>query len=204
MVAWRASTASRDFFLNVPVMTNTEWLAQSLGVAAFLISLAGYISPNDRRLKVMLTSGTAILTLHFMLFGAWLAAVSLILNTGRTWLSIYRRGTRVFVAIALAQLTISLPMVDSMRDMLPVVGSVIGSYGLLCLSGQWLRMALLITTGFWFVNNLLLWSIGAMMLDCLNAGAHIYAIHRIGRLSTGEAGGRGFPDSSARQRRRME
>jgi hypothetical protein len=152
----------------------------------------------------MLTSGTAILTLHFMLFGAWLAAVSLILNTGRTWLSIYRRGTRVFVAIALAQLAISLPLVDSTRDMLPVVGSVVGSYGLLCLSGKWLRMALLITTGFWFVNNLLLWSVGAMMLDFLSAGAHIYAIHRIGRLSPGQGEGCDLPASPARQISRME
>ena len=160
---------------------NSEWLAQTLGILAFLISLVGYLSTDDRRMKIMLTSGTAILSLHFVLFGAWLAALSLVMNTGRTWLSLHRRGMPIFFMVATAQLAVSIPLVSELRDVFPVIGSIVGSYGLLCLSGTGLRAALLVTTSFWFVNNLLWGSVGGLMLDAMNAVAHVYAILRIRR-----------------------
>lgn len=158
------------------------WAAQALGILAFSVSLIGYLSTNDRRLKIMMTAGTAILSVHFVLFGAWIAAVSLVLNTARTWLSVHRRGLRWFIPVALAQLAISLPLISQPRDALPIAGSIIGSYGLLCLSGIKLRAAMLITTCFWLANNLLWGSVGAVMLDCLNASAHIFAMIRLHRL----------------------
>ena len=159
------------------------WLAQALGIIAFTISLVGYASTSDRRLKIMMTAGTVILAAHFMLFGAWLAAISLAMNTARTWLSIYRKGWRWFIVVAIAQLAVSLPLIASSRDVFPVLGSVIGSYGLLCLAGVRLRIAMLLTTACWLVNNLLWGSIGAVLLDGLNASAHLYAMYRIRRTA---------------------
>ena len=156
-----------------------EHVAQALGLVAFLISLVGYTSASDRRLKTMMTVGLVFLTVHFMVFGAWLAALSLALNTVRTWVSLHRRGTRWFAGIATIQLAASLPLIGAVRDVFPVAGSIVGTYGLFCLSGVRLRVALLITTGLWFVNNLMWGSIGAVLLDGMNALAHLVAIHRI-------------------------
>ncbi len=156
-----------------------EMIAQGLGILAFVISLVGYTSTSDRRLKVMMTSGLVVLTVHFLFFGAWLVALSLGLNIARTWLSIYRKGIRWFVGVALIQLALSLPLVEGIRDVFPIAGSIVGSYGLLCLSGVKLRAAMLITTSFWFVSNLLWGSIGAVMLDIMNASAHLFAMYRI-------------------------
>jgi hypothetical protein len=47
-----------------------------------------------------------------------------------------------------------------------------------------LRIALLITTGLWFVNNLLWGSIGAVLLDLMNASAHIVTIVRLRAAAT--------------------
>lgn len=160
---------------------NQEWIAQSLGVAAFMISLVGYASTSDRHLKIMMTLGTILLAVHFVLFGTWLSAVSLAMNTARTWLSIYRRGLQWFVLVASLQLAVSMPMVSVATDLLPVAGSLVGSFGLLCLVGIRLRVAMLITTGCWLANNLLLGSIGAVMLDLLNTAAHASSIWRISR-----------------------
>jgi hypothetical protein len=154
-------------------------VAQALGLVGFLVSLVGYTSASDRRLKVMMTVGLVFLTVHFMVFGAWLVALNLTLNTGRTWLSLHRRGFRWFVGIAAVQLAASLPLVGAVRDVFPVAGSIMGTYALFCLSGVQLRVALLVTTGLWFVNNLLWRSIGAVLLDFVNALAHLVAIHRI-------------------------
>ena len=158
-------------------------IAQFLGLTAFAISLVGYTSTSDRRLKVMMTAGTVILTVHYLFFGAWLAALSLGLNTVRTWLSIYKKGGRWFAGVALLQLAISLPLVSGVRDLFPVAGSVVGSYGLFCLSSVGLRVAMLITTCFWFVNNVLWGSVGAVLLDALNACAHLVAMYRIYRAA---------------------
>ena len=157
--------------------------AQAMGMLAFPVSLIGYLSTNDRRLKIMMTVGAAILSLHFVLFGAWIAAVSLVLNTARSWLSVHRRGLRWFIPVAIAQLVISVPLIHGARDTLPIIGSMIGSYGLLCLSGIKLRLAMLITTFFWLANNMILGSVGAVLLDCLNASAHVFAMLRLHRLA---------------------
>jgi hypothetical protein len=160
-------------------LLSREMIAQGLGILAFVISLVGYLSTSDRRLRVMMTSGLVVLTVHFLFFGAWLVALSLGLNTVRTWLSLYFKGRRWFVGVALIQLAFSLPLVDEIRDVFPIAGSLIGSYGLLCLSGIKLRVAMLITTACWFVSNLLWGSIGGVMLDTLNASAHVFAMYRM-------------------------
>ena len=49
--------------------SGVTWLAQALGITAFAISLVGYLSPCDRHLKIMMTVGTALLSLQFVLFG---------------------------------------------------------------------------------------------------------------------------------------
>lgn len=156
-----------------------EHLAQALGLVGFLVSLVGYTSASDRRLKVMMTVGLVFLTVHFLVFGAWLVALNLTLNAGRTWLSLHRRGFRWFLGIAAVQLAVSLPLMGAVRDVFPVAGSIMGTYALFCLSGVRLRVALLATTGLWFVNNLLWGSIGAVLLDFMNALANLAAIRRI-------------------------
>ena len=55
--------------------SGVTWLAQALGITAFAISLVGYLSPCDRRMKIMMTAGTALLSLQFVLFGGWLLAL---------------------------------------------------------------------------------------------------------------------------------
>ena len=165
--------------------SGVTWLAQALGIVAFAISLVGYLSPCDRRLKIMMTVGTALLSLQFVLFGGWLVAVSLLMNTARTWLSIYRKGLRWFVPVALVQLGIGILMARHLHDALPIAGSIVGSFGLLCLSGPRLRAAMLVTTMLWFFNNLVWGSIGGVVLDALNATAHLRAIYlqRVARTS---------------------
>jgi hypothetical protein len=164
-------------------LINQESAAQALGLFAFAISLVGYTSTSDRRLKIMMTTGTLLLALHFVLFGAWLAAISLAMNTARTWLSIYRKGWRWLAFVAIVQLVVSIPLMITARDLFPVLGSLVGSYGLLCLAGAKLRLAMLVTTCCWLANNLLWGSVGAVLLDCLNASAHLYAMFRIHRAT---------------------
>ncbi len=164
------------------------WLAQALGVIAFIVSLIGYLSPHDRRLKIMMTTGIGLLALQFVLFGSWLVASSLLVNSGRTWLSIHRKGLRWFVPVAAVQLALGLALAKQPFDALPIAGSIVGSFGLLCLQGIGLRVAMLITTALWFGNNVIWWSIGGMMLDGLNAGAHLRAIHLLRTLRPTVAG----------------
>ncbi len=153
------------------------WGAQALGIVAFLISLVGYLSTDDRRLKMMMSVGTACFAIQFVIFGSWLVAASLLINTARTWLSIRYRGMRWFVAVAVVQLTVGAILAERSHDAFPVLGSLIGSYGLFCLRGIPLRAALLAKTAMWFVNNLIWGSIGGLLLDGLNASAHFRAIY---------------------------
>jgi len=160
-------------------VTLIEWIAQILGLLAFTISLVGYTSTSDHRLKAMIAMGTAAFTLQFICLGAWLVSISLMMNTARSWLSIYRKGFSWFLLVISIQLMVSIPLARSYHDIFPIAGSILGSFGLLCLDGIRLRMAMFATTCFWFINNLLWGSIGGVMLDLLNASANLIAIYRI-------------------------
>ncbi len=162
-------------------------LIQGISIVAFAVSLWGIISPNDNKLKKMMVTGTLIMIVHYALLGAWLVVVTLLLNTARTWLSIYKRGLKWFLIVTTIHLSINAPLVSTWTDALPLTGSTGASAALFMSSGITLRIVFIFSSMLWFGNNYVLHSIGGMMIDTLNVCAHLYSISLIYRLQKKEA-----------------
>ena len=57
------------------------WLAQGVGVIAFLIGITTFFNRDERRFRLQLAVYSATIGVHFFLMGAWPAGMSAELNT---------------------------------------------------------------------------------------------------------------------------
>ena len=82
------------------------WLAQGVGVIAFLIGITTFFDRDERRFKLQLAVYSATIGVHFFLMGAWPAGMSAELNTVRTLVSM--RTRRMWVMALFIVLTLVL------------------------------------------------------------------------------------------------
>ena len=162
-------------------MFEQDWVSQSVGGCAFAVSVGAYATKSDRHMKMMIALGTMIFTIQYAYLGAWVVALNLLMNSARSWLSMHRQGVLWFLLIAALQIAVSLTHISTEKDWFPVLGSVMGSFALLCLSGVRMRLAMLVTTLLWLANNLIWGSVGGVLLDCINLFCNLLSIHTIWR-----------------------
>lgn len=68
------------------------WLAQGVGVIAFLIGITTFINRDERKFKIQLSVYSAVIGVHFFLMGAFPAGSSAMLNTVRTLITLRTRS----------------------------------------------------------------------------------------------------------------
>ena len=68
------------------------WLAQGVGVIAFLVGITTFINRDERRFKKQLSVYSAIIGVHFFLMGAFPAGASALLNAVRTLITLRTRS----------------------------------------------------------------------------------------------------------------
>jgi len=143
-----------------------QWdLAQWFGIGSFIIGLVTFYQKDDRKLKWMMLALSGNHFIHFVLLGAPTAALSALLSGVRTGLSIKTQSARVawlFIAFGIA---LGIWLAKSPLDMLPILGTSIGTFALFRLQGMQMRLAFLIGAGCWLVNNIIVQSVGGVLLE---------------------------------------
>ena len=84
------------------------WLAQGVGVIAFLIGITTFINRDERRFRLQLAVYSAIIGVHFFLMGAGSAGMSAGLNALRTVISLRTRSLWVMTVFILLTLILGL------------------------------------------------------------------------------------------------
>ena len=153
--------------------------AKGLAFVAFAISCYGYTRVHDNQLRLSIAISCALLSLHFLLLGAWVAALSLFINAIRNQLSRYHTGLKWFLGFAFIQLITSFWIYQTPQDILPIVASLISGYAVFCCKNIVLRIWMLICTLLWFANNLLIQTYGAVLSDLLSMSMNIYGMLRL-------------------------
>ncbi len=161
-------------------------LAQLVGLLSFALGIYCFYQRSDQRLRTVMLVMQINNCIHFGLLGAATSVFSSMLSVVRTGLSLRTRSPLVawlFIALSLA---IGLWMAERWQDMLPIVGSCIGTYALFCLAGIRMRIAFLIGAIFWLGNNILIGSLGGTLMEStfivMNLRT-IYKIYRHGALA---------------------
>ena len=78
------------------------WLAQGVGVIAFLIGITTFFNRDERRFKKQLSVYSAVIGVHFFLLGTYPAGASAILNAIRTLITLRTRSLWVMAIFIVA------------------------------------------------------------------------------------------------------
>ncbi|MFC3191772.1 YgjV family protein [Pseudocitrobacter faecalis] len=140
------------------------WLAQGVGVLAFLIGITTFINRDERRFKFQLSLQCDDWR-AFFLMGAIPAGMSAELNVIRTLISVYTRRIWVmFVFIALT-LILGLSKLHHAMELLPIAGTVASTWALFRCKGLSVRCVMWCSTACWVIHNFWLGSIGGTMIE---------------------------------------
>ena len=141
------------------------WLAQGIGVIAFLIGITTFINRDERRFKKQLSLYSAVIGVHFFLMGAFPAGSSAMLNSVRTLITLRTRSLWVMAIFIALTGGIGLAEFHHWVELLPVAGTLISTWALFRCRGLTMRCIIWCSTGCWVIHNFWLGSIGGTLIE---------------------------------------
>lgn len=138
---------------------------QFLGVLAFILGVVCFYQRNDKTLKIVMLVQNITYMSHFWLLGANVAAISALISTIRTATSIYISSKYVALFFVILGLIFGYIITDSMWQIFPIIASVIGTISLFLLQGIPMRLFMLVGSFCWLINNILVSSLGGILLE---------------------------------------
>ncbi|MCM2680728.1 YgjV family protein [Echinimonas agarilytica] len=156
-------------------------LAQSVGLISFALGIATFFQRRTRRLKVMMLVFNLNHLIHFLLMGAPVSAFGALISVFRTYASIYLSSIYVALAFMMTNLVVGTWLATSWFDAFAIAGSMIGTYALFMLTGTAMRYAFLLGSTCWFINNLIIGSIGGILLEATVICVNLVTIYRLNR-----------------------
>ena len=125
------------------------WLAQGVGVIAFLIGITTFFNRDERRFKKQLSVYSAVIGVHFFLLGTYPAGASAILNAIRTLITLRTRSLWVMAIFIVLTGGIGLAKFHHPVELLPVIGTIVSTWALFR----------------WVIHNFWAGSIGGTMIE---------------------------------------
>lgn len=158
-----------------------NWLspAQLLGYVAFVLGAGCFLQTDDRRFKWFMTGECIAYIAHFALLGNPTAVASSSLSMLRSLLSLCTRSKWVAVGVVAANIGFGLAMATQPSHWLPLTASCLGTIALFMLQGVPMRLLMMVGTGLWIANNLIVGSIGGTALEVVIAVINATTIARM-------------------------
>ena len=128
------------------------WLAQGVGVIAFLIGITTFFNRDERRFKKQLSVYSAVIGVHFFLLGTYPAGASAILNAIRTLITLRTRSLWVMAIFIVLTGGIGL-------------GTIVSTWALFRCKGLTMRCVMWFSTCCWVIHNFWAGSIGGTMIE---------------------------------------
>lgn len=154
-------------------------LAQWLGLLSFVLGIIVFYQKNDRTLKVLMLIFNINHMLHFFLLGSAISAVSALLSAFRTATAIRTSSGWAAAAFIVLCIANGAWFANDIYDLLPVIATIIGTTSIFLLKGAAMRFGFLIGSVLWLANNVLIGSIGGVMLESTLAIVNLVTIYRL-------------------------
>ncbi len=155
--------------------------AQGFGYLAFGMGMACFAQTDDKRFKVFMALECLAYVVHFALLGQPTAVASSLVSLARSVAAMRFRQPRVGVFFILLSLVLGLWLQQSWASMLPILASCIGTFALFFLQGLRMRLLMLLGTGLWLCNNLIVGSVGGSLLEATLLLTNSWTIWRLWR-----------------------
>ncbi|VEB25029.1 YgjV family protein [Avibacterium volantium] len=156
-------------------------IPQLLGILAFILGVICFYQKNDKKLKIVMLIQNITYMSHFILLGANVAALSSLLSTLRTATSIYVSSKYIAFFFVLLGIIFGYVIADSVWQVFPIIASTIGTISLFLLKGIPMRLFMLVGSACWLTNNILVGSLGGVLLESTVMAVNTITIIRLMR-----------------------
>ncbi|MDN4502375.1 YgjV family protein [Alteromonadaceae bacterium BrNp21-10] len=141
--------------------------AQSIGIIALLVGVSAFIHKDDQKLRLFLTVFTLLMGIQFMMLGLWSAAFAALLGSARNYISTHTRNVWVMCSFMLVIWLVTLPNVEELFHLLPILGTSVGTWAMFREKGIRMRMFMLVGSMCWFSHNYIVGSIGGALIEAI-------------------------------------
>lgn len=163
--------------------------AQLVGYAATVVSLSAYSMRDDKMMKTGVGLGLVLWALHYAMLSAWTASGTCLLIASRQFLAFIapamsakaRRTTAASYCLmftALLWQTWSGPV-----SLLPWISALNATYAYFYLARTRLRVQVMLSTGLWLLNAVVLGSLGGVVMNAASLGISLWTIVRLERAA---------------------
>ena len=157
-----------------------QWdLAQWFGIGSFILGVVTFYQKDDRKLKWVLLALNGNHFIHFALLGAPTAALSALLSGLRTGLSLKSQSSTLAWGFIVVGVVLGGWLVESPLDLLPILGTSIGTFALFRLEGVKMRFAFLLGASCWLANNIVVQSLGGILLETTMISMNLLTLWRL-------------------------
>ncbi|WGK81384.1 YgjV family protein [Vibrio aestuarianus] len=154
-------------------------IGQFVGGVAFIIGTSAFLQKDDIKFRVLMALFCMLMAMHFYLIGAIIGAIGVSINAVRILVSIYSKSQLVMWAFIIALIGFSIPSVTHLMEVLPIAGSVVGTYALFRLQGLKMRGLILFNSLCWAIHNIWAGSIGGSLVEMAFVVSNIITITRL-------------------------
>jgi hypothetical protein len=164
-------------------------LVQSVGYLATVVSIGAYALRSDSSMKAGVGLSLLIWSVHYAMLGAWTASGTCLLIASRQVLALLApnlsaASRRVAAGVyGLAFTVVLCATWTGMQSLLPWAAAVNATYAYFFLKGVRLRGQVMASTGLWFVNALLLGSLGGMATNVTTLCISTWTVARLRRTA---------------------
>lgn len=144
-----------------------------------MLGILCFYQKSDHRLKLVMVSLHLNNVLHFYLLGAPTASLGAGLSLIRTWIALRTSSRLAALGFILLAVLMGAIVADSLNDIFPILGSCVGTYATFCLKGIKMRIAFLCGALCWLANNILVGSIGGVLLEVVLIVVNLNTIRRL-------------------------
>ena len=160
-------------------MIDQQVVAQILGFLSFALGIYTFYQKDDKKLKIIMVVFSLNHMIHFILLGSIVSALSALLSAIRTTTSIYISSTKVAILFILLGLCSGFYLADSIWDLWAVLGMSLGTYAVFVLKGIPMRIVFVLGAMCWLINNILVGSIGGVLLEATLITVNVTTIVRL-------------------------
>lgn len=115
--------------------------AQLVGLIAAFICVSAFLCKDEKKFTNTLLLYCIVGSIHFFMVNAYIAAMSALLNAIRIQVSKKTKSTLVMLGFIFAFLILCNLNFIYFYELLPIIGSIVGTYGLFKLTGIKLRFS---------------------------------------------------------------
>ena len=154
-------------------------IGQLIGGIAFVIGTSAFLQKDDIKFRALMALFCILMAMHFYMIGATVGAIGVSINALRIMVSIYSKSQLVMWGFIIALIGFSIPSVTHLMEVLPIAGSVVGTYALFRLKGVKMRGLILFNSLCWAIHNIWAGSIGGSLVELTFVVSNIFTITRL-------------------------